>query len=194
MTHRVGALLLAAGFSKRFGSAKLLARLTDGRSVFSHTLEQIGASVSETLVITRPELADELTQYDTEVIVFEQAERGMGASLAFGIGQAQQRNWDVCLVCLSDMPFIQTSTYQQIVAAADSSSIVIPSFQDQPGNPVAFGSAFYPELGKLSGDAGGRPVVRQHPDRVTRLPCDDSAILSDVDTPEELQRMQAKYA
>lgn len=194
MTANIGALLLAAGFSSRFGSAKLLARLRDGNTVFSQTRDRIKAALQNYVVVTRPELAAELRQIEANLQVFPGAEKGMGASLAYGIGIAQAKQWDACLVCLADMPFIATSTYQQLAKAAQRDKIILPCHDDKAGNPVVFGREFYAELQALSGDAGGRPVLRQHTEQVQRLTIDDAAILADVDTPQDLQALQDRFS
>lgn len=188
MGKRVGALILAAGFSNRFGSVKLLAKLENGLTVFEQTQQQLAAVIPEYYVITRPELSDALAPYSDHLQVFQEAERGMGATLAFGIGLAGA--WDSCLVCLADMPMIRSAVYQQIADASAADKIIVPNFAGQSGNPVAFGSAFYEELSTLTGDAGGRPVLRQHPDAVITLPVDSEAVLQDIDTPQDLVRLQ----
>lgn len=192
MSKKVGALLLAAGFSNRFGSAKLLAPLNNGELVFQQTLSRLGAALTDVVVITRPELDENLKPYAPGLHVFAEAERGMGASLAYGIELAAQ--WDACLICLADMPFIQTESYKEIARSARTDNIIIPQYQGNPGNPVAFGSHFFHELGGLSGDAGGRSVVRQHISRVLKLDIDDPAILADIDTPQDLSHLQAAFA
>lgn len=188
MGKRVGALILAAGFSNRFGSLKLLAKLENGLTVFEQTQQRLAAAVPEHCVITRPELSDALSPYCDNLQVFDEAERGMGATLAFGMGFT--KSWDTCLICLADMPMIPSTVYQQIAEASAADKIVVPNFAGQAGNPVAFGSAFYGELATLTGDAGGRPVLRQHPDEVITLPIDNEAVLQDIDTPLDLARLQ----
>ncbi|MEQ8955203.1 MAG: nucleotidyltransferase family protein [Gammaproteobacteria bacterium] len=188
MNNSIGALVLAAGFSNRFGSIKLLAELKDGSTVFQRTLRNIGAAIDQSIVVTRPELEQSLSPYCAQLHVFADAERGMGATLGFGIQQIE--DWDVVLVCLADMPFICSDSYRQIAAAAGRSKIVVPCYRDRPGNPVAFGADFFPALAQLSGDAGGREVMRANSTHRILLDLDDPALLQDIDTPADLARIQ----
>lgn len=192
MTAKIGAVVLAAGFSNRFGSIKLCAPLNNGKTVFQQTLERLGPAISKILVVTRPELAELLVDHVSELQVFHQAERGMGATLAFAASLIA--DWDGALICLADMPFIETDTYRRIAAQLESDNIVIPTCDSRPGNPVGFGRAFFPALTRLSGDSGGRPVVQTNPDAVFKLDVRDQAILADIDTPEDLSRYQAGLA
>lgn len=183
-----GALLLAAGFSNRFGSIKLCAELESGNTVFAQTLEHLQQALDNVVVVTRPELAETLIAHCDSLQIFDQAERGMGATLAYGIALVQ--SWESCLVCLADMPFIRPDTYRDIAAAQRADRIIIPQYSDQPGNPVGFGHEFFPELMSLSGDSGGRAIVESHPDAVQRLVVADPGILHDIDTPADLARLQ----
>ena len=114
----------------------------------------------------------------------------MGHTLAFGI--AQIKDWDACLVCLGDMPFIKSDTYTTLLNSLTSDHIVIPQFNGQSGHPVGFGSNYFDELRASEGDEGGRHVVQAHKNHVQTLLMEDEAIVQDIDTPEDLQRLDSR--
>ena len=190
MTKPVGAIVLAAGFSTRFGSSKLLARLRSEKTVFQQTIERISAALPEMVVVTRPQLVGELQKLvpETAIQSFDNADQGMGASLAFAARQLG--DWSGCLICLGDMPFIETSTYRKIAEQLQETSIVVPTQDGRTGNPVAFSSNYFSELSKLDGDSGAKRLIESHPEAVQRLPVDDPGILQDIDTQAELARFQ----
>ena len=190
MTKPVGAIVLAAGFSSRFGSSKLLAHLSNGKSIFQQTVERIAEVFPARLVVTRPEMAAQLQSLaqGTSILSFEHAEQGMGATLAFAAQQIG--DWDGCLVCLGDMPFIETSTYRRIADNITADSIVTPTFNSKMGNPAAFGKNFFTDLGALTGDTGGRKLTSIYPQAVRELQVSDPGILQDIDTLEELALYQ----
>ncbi len=190
MTKPIGAIVLAAGFSTRFGSSKLLAPLQAGKTVFQQTLERIAEVFPERFVVTRPQLSDELQSLapGTAIRSFKRAEQGMGASLAFAAKHIG--DWRGCVVCLGDMPFIKSSTYLFIAEHLSEEAIVIPTFEGRAGNPVAFSKGYFSELSMLDGDSGGKSLIQLHSQDVRRLPVDDPGILQDVDTQAELTRYQ----
>lgn len=190
MTKPIGAIVLAAGFSSRFGSSKLLAHLSNGKSIFQQTVERIAEVFPDRLVVTRPEMAAQLQSLaqGTSILSFEHAEQGMGATLAFAAQQIG--DWDGCLVCLGDMPFIETSTYRRIADNITADSIVTPTFNSKMGNPAAFGKNFFTDLGALTGDTGGRKLTSFYPQAVRELQVSDPGILQDIDTLEELALYQ----
>lgn len=208
-----GALILAAGFSTRYDGGKLDAILDNGSTVLQQTLQRISAATHDIVIITRSELIEQglldtgICQLDTlrrhaltrdhsqaptdsslQVFQCPDAHLGMGHTLAFGIRQLN--HWDGCLVCLADMPFIRTSSYQQLLAELRPDNIVIPQYQEKQGNPVGFGRHFFPMLAKLQGDTGGRKLLQQARQHIKLVPLNDSAILQDIDTPEDLRRYQ----
>ena len=199
--NETGVLLLAAGFSRRFGDIKLRARLRNGSSVFEQTLTRIAAATPHILVVTRPDLlevpltaqrvAQGLDQsVRIDVVQCPDAHLGMGHTLAFGMAHLPQ--WTGCLVCLGDMPFIATATYAQMLAALHHDTILLPQYAGEVGNPVGFGCDFFPALRAVQGDTGGRDVVRANRERVHILAVNDPAILQDIDTPEDLARLDGK--
>ena len=190
MTKPVGAIVLAAGFSSRFGSSKLLAELSSGKTVFQQTVERIAEAFPELLVVTRPEMVTALQKLaqGTSILGFEHADQGMGATLAFAAQQIE--DWDGCVVCLGDMPFIETSTYSLIAELVTVDSIVTPTFDSKMGNPVAFGKNLYTDLEALTGDSGGRRLTSMYPQAVRELRVSDPGILQDIDTLEELTLYQ----
>ena len=186
----IGAIVLAAGFSSRFGSSKLLARLSSGESIFQQTVQRIAEAFPERLVVTRPEMTAALQELapGTPILSFERAEQGMGATLAFAAQNIG--DWDGCVVCLGDMPFIETSTYNLIAEHVTADSIVTPTFDFRAGNPVAFGKNFFTDLKALTGDNGGKRLTGMYPQAVQELQVSDPGILQDIDTHEELALYQ----
>jgi molybdenum cofactor cytidylyltransferase len=200
-----GALVLAAGYSRRFGGSKLTAILPNGTTVLQQTLQRVSAAAERVVVVTRSELMEEGI-FDTgachvasrhpddgvdspiRIVLYDESHLGMGHTLAFGASCIA--GWDACLVCLGDMPFIRTSTYQQLFASLRPDRIVLPEYEGDTGNPVGFGSQFFGELQQTEGDMGGRDVLRAHQDKVVREQVTDGAVLQDIDTPDDLQRFR----
>ena len=193
----VGAILLAAGFSRRFGGSKLLASMPEpaSQTVFETSLRRLARALDQIVVVTRPELYEPLSELCDSVrrdhaginlmlASFDDAEHGMGASLAFAAKHLG--NWRGCLVCLADMPHLASSSIEAIAAQLDSGNIVTPFHDGQRGHPIGFGSEYFAELRRMSGDTGARRLVAKHAERVLALSLTDKGILLDIDTPQDL--------
>ncbi len=186
MTSDVRALILAAGSSTRFGKQKLCEKLPGGRTVLDETLNRIKLAVPRVKVITSVQVYEALSNLNDDFEVFPDANIGMGATLSYGIRLTQKAN--ACLVCLADMPFIQTTTYQKLTAHLTDKNIIVPIFEGRQGNPVGFGKRFFNELMLLNGDTGGRELLRHYSDVIHLVEVDDPAILYDIDTPADFEK------
>jgi len=190
--HPAGILLLAAGFSRRYGGVKLGATLHNGDTVIARTLAQIRATGAPLRIVTRSELLDLLLAsgaQPAELVLCEDADKGMGHTLTAGMRALPA--WASCLVCLGDMPFIRSATYTHLLSALREERITIPTYAGTRGNPVGFGSRWFETLRHCTGDAGARDLVRGHPGSIDCVAVEDPAILKDIDTPEDLARHQA---
>ena len=189
---RTVALLLAAGFSRRFEGIKLTAPLDQYDTVFSASVRKLLPHFDCIVVVTRQALLDQgmlklLTTTELNhihVLLCEEAEFGMGHSLAAGI--ASLRDSDAVLVCLADMPYLEADTIRSLEKTATPDHIVVPVFQGQRGNPVAFGSSFFPMLERCHGDSGARDIIRRHSESVIEIPVEDVGIFRDIDTRGDL--------
>ncbi|MBO6557029.1 MAG: nucleotidyltransferase family protein [Pseudomonadales bacterium] len=121
---KIGALVLAAGQSKRFGGDKRQATLPNGKLVIQQTLEKVTSVFDEVLVVLRAEdagLHKKLLNLFPDLKYHHAPDSGlgMGHSLASGIRQIE--GWDGVFVFLADMPFVETET---LIKLRDSSASV----------------------------------------------------------------------
>lgn len=183
----VAGLVLAAGFSSRMGTDKLL--LPFGNStVLETTLDQIANNdIPKLVVVTRQEIANILTtSCETDVVINPFPSRGQSSSLILGIEHIQKKysNCSGVLVFLGDMPLLSHNVISAVVDGhrRHPDKIVRPFYENKPGHPVAFGSIFFDEFCKSTGDTGGRLLMKNNPQALFTLPGDETCIL-DMDTP-----------
>ena len=186
-------ILLAAGFSRRFGSAdKLLQRLSDGRPIALASVENLIKSIPVSIAVLRPEnksLAELMLNAGLRVVFCSENDEEMADSLATAIRFSA--NFEAAsngfVVALADMPFIQAETILSVAnKVADGASIVIPTYQNQRGHPVGFSAKFRSELENIQGDEGARSIIKRYSEELELLPTDDAGILVDIDTPNDL--------
>ena len=183
---QVGIIVLAAGSGKRFGSDKRKALMPDGVSLLDKTLSRIPPAFSKRVLVIREEDTDLAQRHSTwQTCIANNPEIGMANSLISGIGMAE--DWKGALIGLGDMPYIAPATYHAVQMALDDHDIVIPVYQGQRGNPVAFRKEFFGEIKLLSGDQGARSLLKKYTKRCFELETDDAGIIRDVDTPERIE-------
>ncbi|QYJ80425.1 nucleotidyltransferase family protein [Shewanella acanthi] len=182
------ALVLAAGYGKRFGQDKRRTPMGNHSTLLGTTLASIQGVFAECYVVIRDDDKPEQLgiTHPTKVIVSTRSHDGLGSSLAAGIEFLQQSSFSEAAIFLGDMPWIQATTQARLIAAARPSNIVLPTFRGKPGHPVIFGRKFWPELMLLDGDKGAKSIVCRHQAHCVFIPVKDPGILRDVDIPEDL--------
>ena len=184
-----GALILAAGFGRRFGSDKRTHTLPDGRTLLQATCARYQEVYDRLCVVLRPEdeaLARQIRALpgNPEIALAADARLGMGHSLAAG-ARTVSDEWKWASVALGDMPFVAAATLRELLEvffARDAQSIVQPVCNGRPGHPVTFPGECFAELCTLAGDEGARTLLK-NTDRLHRHPVGDQGVLMDVDTP-----------
>jgi molybdenum cofactor cytidylyltransferase len=190
----VAALVLAAGYSRRFGGDKRKVRWTPERSLLAASLDLPRAVLNEVWVVIRPdEPPDDLAlPDDVRVVQDARTLHGMGYSIAAGARQLLQcSSADAVAIFLGDMPAIQASTLETLLAEAAPGRIVLPIHEGRSGHPVIFGRDFWPQLTQLTGDAGAKAILQGNPQTVRRIKVDDHGVLQDIDQPDDLPRAGA---
>lgn len=187
----IAAVVLAAGLSRRMGSAnKLLLPWPSGGTILTTTLTEVLASGAAPVILVTGH-AHETVQAATAHLPLtyvhapEFAE-GLAASLRAGIAAVPAGCAGV-LICLGDMPFVPARTLQAMMAAFapdEGRAIIRPVFQGSPGNPILWGRAYFAQLAAQSGDKGGREILAASAD-VHLLAVDHPGILRDIDTPAQ---------
>jgi CTP:molybdopterin cytidylyltransferase MocA len=185
MSLRAVGLLLAAGHSRRFGTADKLAAPLDGRPLVTHSAAALAAlPLAAHLVVLRdPGLAASCPGL-TPVPLPPGAE-AQSDSLCAGIAAAAALDPDLVLIALGDMPRVTTADLATVLDRARATGLrCAAAGPDGPLPPACFPAADLPALLALGGDRGAGALLRDLP-AAQRVPL-PPAHLVDVDTPEGL--------
>lgn len=190
--------MLAAGSSVRFGKDKLLLNL-QGKPLYRHMLEILESlrkkgRLSHVLVVCQ---ADEIYEdikknfQKLEAVINLRPEMGISRSIRLGLEHLLDiaPTSHACLFAVADQPRISSDSIINLLKTWDQNNcgIVSSCYQQRTGNPVIFGAKYYEELINLSGDTGGKQVLKRHEDDVMycEMPPDE---LMDIDTKDDLAR------
>jgi molybdenum cofactor cytidylyltransferase len=190
----IAAIVLAAGLSRRMGQAKLLMPV-GGRAIIRYVVESVLAGgVDSVWVVTGPDVEPieaALAGFEVQIVVNPAPEEGQAGSVRTGIA-ALPPSVDAVLVALGDQPSLAPSIIPALLAARRASPklIVAPRYRDGQGNRVLFKREIFPELLRLTGDQGARPIIQKEPARVEWVDL-DLPMPPDVDTPDDYERIRA---
>jgi molybdenum cofactor cytidylyltransferase len=180
----VGAIILAAGLSRRMGAAKLTLPI-DGVPLLARTLAAVEAAGLPPLLVTGGH-ADAIRAVAPGIpaIHAHAHAEGLAESLKAGLAAAPA-DWSAALVVLGDMPFVQAETLRLLARALGTGApAVIPVQAGRRGNPAGFARSVWPRLMALTGDQGARPLLDAL--GVVEIPVEDPGIHRDIDVPADL--------
>jgi CTP:molybdopterin cytidylyltransferase MocA len=193
----ISAILLAAGAGSRFGGGKLLAKL-NGLPLLEHVLVALKKSpVDETVVVLGSDaqrLREICERYGVRAVENRNWTEGQSTSVRTGLG-ALGPEARAAVVLLADQPLVGMGAVERLVGAFEEGArVAVATYGAKPRNPVLFSREVWPQLvPELSGDEGARPFLRRHPELVTLVPCDGVGDPADVDTAEDLRRLEEMH-
>jgi molybdenum cofactor cytidylyltransferase len=195
--RHVAAVVLAAGKSTRMGAVNKLIAEIGGKPLVRIAAEQALASRANPVIVVtghqRAQVERALDGLQVKFVHNPDFAHGLGSSLRTGIA-AVPRDVDGAIVCLGDMPQVDATLIDKLLAAFDperGALIVTPVIDGKRGNPVVWARRFFGELMRVVGDIGARHLIAANPDAVTEVSLNGDAALTDVDTPEALRLVKA---
>lgn len=192
---KIGAIVLAAGGSSRFGRPKQLIEF-EGKTLLRRVIEAgYDADCSTVIVVTGSneiQARRELQSTRATVVHNENWQSGIASSIRAGvqhlIDQAPDIEAAVLMAC--DQPFVTACTIRDLVAMRrrTNQAIVASSYANTLGVPALFDRSCFGELLELDGDSGAKSVIVRDRGRVAEFPFPDGKI--DIDTVEDWQRLK----
>ncbi len=185
--------LMAAGSSSRMGSPKALLDW-GGQSLLSFQIQKLhdlDLPVNLILGSESEQVQSHISGFQGKIFVNDNWSEGMSSSMAFATQCLEDS--EATLFYLVDQPLIELSDLKRLInfhRQNPQKIIVSRSSEAWSGPPVIFPKKFFQELMQLSGDLGGKPLVKKHPDDVIFVELDSS--MEDMDTPEAYQKLLAK--
>lgn len=204
---RVGAVVLAAGSSSRFGAPKPLARL-GGRTLLQRVLDALAECRLAETVVVLGHAADEVeagTEWrDEHRVLNPDPDAGLSSSLRVGIAalegdagrggpaapdDAGQR-LDGALIVLGDQPLLGSGTVAALLASLEpgTGAAAVPAYESGDPNPVLLSRLAWPLALEVAGDRGLGPLLRSHRELVREVPVPGRN--PDVDTPADLAALE----
>lgn len=188
--YDISVILMASGFSKRMGQNKLLLEI-ENKKIYQHTVTAIQESqINQKIIVSS---YDEILDYcekntDFFCVKNNNSHLGQSQSIKLGILNSSSCRGYMFLPC--DMPFITPSIIDEIADyfMKDITSIVVPRIHEKNTMPTIFSYDFKEELLNISGDIGGRDIIKKYIDKVRYMDIKGDELLVDIDTKEDLKK------
>ncbi len=186
---KLGAVVAAAGLSRRMGREKILLRFGEA-SVLERVLATLAAaSVADRVVVLRPGLpeADEQARRaGASVVINPRPEEEMLLSIRMGIGELPL-DLEAFYVWPADHPAVLPETLVTLAREAGSDRVVLPTHRGHRGHPALVGSGLIDAIARIPTGEGLRHLWHAHPEILREVPVEDPGVLLDLDTPEDYE-------
>jgi molybdenum cofactor cytidylyltransferase len=185
---RVGAVILAAGASRRYGSPKQLL-VVEGRTLLEHALDAADGADLSPVVAVVPVWLSRPAQLDDDRLRWIRnpfPERGLSLSLRLAF-DALGDDVEAAVILLGDQPRVAASTIAALLDARGSEPLVAASAQGVLAPPVIVERSQFGLVSGLTGDIGLRQILAANPDLVRVV--EVAAHPPDVDVPDDLGRI-----
>lgn len=182
------AIVLAAGASARFGSAKQLVRIGDRpllSLVAGRAAEVVGHALLIVLGAQAAELAPLLKHSPGSTVINRDWREGLASSIRTGIARLPASCAGVMLV-LADQACVTSEDLRRLASAWRRQPLCVAAAQygGTVGAPTIFPRHLFSELSDLRGDSGARLLLKRHADGLVKVPMMSAAF--DLDTPDDL--------
>jgi CTP:molybdopterin cytidylyltransferase MocA len=188
------AAVLAAGRGSRLGGDASKPLLTwRGRPLVAWAVDAAVESGLQPVIVVVGYRGDEvraaLADRDVLVVDNPEWEEGIASSMRAALTALTPiTDVDAVAIGLADQPLVSAAAYARLAAGEGAAPIRAATYDGRPGNPVVLARSLWSEAMRLRGDSGARTLMRDGP--VDRIECGDTGSAADIDTLEDLERLQ----
>lgn len=192
-------IVLAAGLSTRMGVPKVLLEIDGVPLVFRVVRAAIESTLRSIILVVdagKIHMMDRLpgcAQSRVRIVVNPNPETGMSSSLKLGLAAVDPASAGA-MILLADQPLITKEVIDHLldVFEAHGQSIVLPTIGGRRTTPVIFPSCLLSELMEVTGDVGGREVIKRREDMVLSVEMGSRYDDTDLDTPEDFEALSGR--
>jgi molybdenum cofactor cytidylyltransferase len=141
----------------------------------------------------RNKVREALRSYPVTFAVNRDFRLGMLSSIQAGFN-ALPGDAEAAVLLLGDQPAIPSGVIDDLVCnyRENSRGIVIPVHAGRRGHPVLVNTAYRQEILGLDPSVGLRQLVRVHPEDILEVEVSSSAVLKDMDSPEDYRKLASR--
>lgn len=184
-------VLMASGFSRRFGGNKLLAEY-QGKPLYAWAMDAIPAEIfAQVVVVARhPDVAQAARAKGFFTLCRPEATEHISGTIREGLRAVMDTEAPIigCCFMVCDQPLLARQSVEKLAAAfqREPQCVWALSHGHKKGNPVIFPAALFEELCALSPTERGNAVILRHEGLLRLKEAQHPWELLDVDTLEDL--------
>lgn len=194
----ISGILLAAGRSRRMGQTKQLV-VWNSQPLVAAAFDAI-APICDEMIVVLGHKSDEVAaalEPRAFLRVSSDPAAQMFQSMKVGLRVALDANpASHCLLQLGDHPQVKPETLQRLLTESKESPglAILPTYQTQGGHPVLIPASVARQILDAESDGGLRAFWKTFPNTCLHIEVEDSGIVVDLDTPEDLANQDTSHS
>jgi len=187
-------IILAAGFSTRFGRNKLLEKI-NGLTMIERVVKSAKSSKADEVVVVlgyeAQRIKKALRNFECKFVFNENYKMGQSSSVKVGV-KSVMKYADAVMVLPGDVALITPKAINMVIEEYKKSRnpIVVASHKGRSGHPILFDRSLFHEIMKINEETMGlKAVVNRHRDLIKKVEVGSEEVLIDVDTEEDFKRI-----
>lgn len=185
-------IIMASGYSKRMKKNKLLLEVF-GKSMVEHIIEIVKEAVFDDLLLVYKdkEVKDKAQKYNIKLLFNSLANQGQSEAIKLGVINSNIKT-DGYMFLTCDQPFLSAEVIGKLIEKFKENEeyIIVPLYGGKPGNPCIFPKKFKEQLLSLSGDIGGRAIIKEYPGNVQYVNIENKQAGLDIDSWDDYLQLQ----
>lgn len=196
VNNRIGAVILAAGYSSRMGSFKPGLQI-GGKTVIARLIASFyDAGIKDIVVVSghnREVLKSLIKGFDVTESYNENFPKGMFTSIQAGVQKTDKALRGFFLIPV-DCPLLEAETIDLLVSnIRDDSSFVVPCYRGKKGHPLYIPMKYRDEILNYDGNGGLKAITDKYDDQMIRIETGRESTVMDMDTPAAYEELKAFY-
>ena len=197
--QNIGAVILAAGGSSRFGQPKQLLPFR-GKTLVRTIIDAACEAGCSPVVVVIGSNGETIHPEVAHANVLEARNTnwrsGIGSSMRSGVQALISHAPDVeaILLLVCDQPAVNVPFIERLIATHETTKkdVIASSYADTVGVPSLFNRSLFKELLSLGDDSGAKSIILRNPERVARLAFPKGAV--DIDTWKDWEKLNGGSA
>lgn len=193
---RIGAVILAAGYSSRMGAFKPGLYIGD-ETVISRLVGSFrSVGISDIVVVSghnRQELLSLINGLEVTESYNEKYPEGMFTSIQAGVQKTDKALRGFFLIPV-DCPLLEAETIDLLVSQIrDDSSFVVPCYRGKKGHPLYIPMKYRDEILNYNGNGGLKAITDKYDELMIRVETGRESTVMDMDTPAAYEELKSFY-
>lgn len=193
---RIGAVILAAGYSSRMGAFKPGLHIGDETVISRLVTSFRAAGISDIVVVSghnRQELWSLINGLEVTESYNENYPEGMFTSIQAGVQKTDKALRGFFLIPV-DCPLLEAETIDLLVSnIRDDSSFVVPCYRGKKGHPLYIPMKYRDEILSCDGNGGLKAITDKYDDQMIRIETGRESTVMDMDTPAAYEKLKSFY-